>query len=220
MPFLRILICAVASYLLGSINSGIIITKWFTGLDLRKQGSGNAGSTNAYRVLGIWPTLLVVLGDALKGVVAVVISWLLLGDNGRICAFMFVILGHVHPLFYNFKGGKGVLTTAAMVAVFDWRIAVILVLIFVIVVAVTRYVSLGSIIGVSLMPLFVYLFYPGKVVFTLCTMFISLWIVILHKDNLIRLKNGTESKITLKKHISVPTEQKPSDGESPEDGKK
>ena len=95
-----------------------------------------------------------------------------------------------------------------MVAVFDWRIAVILVLIFVIVVAVTRYVSLGSIIGVSLMPLFVYLFYPGKVVFTLCTMFISLWIVILHKDNLIRLKNGTESKITLKKHISVPTEQK------------
>ncbi len=99
-----------------------------------------------------------------------------------------------------------------MVAVFDWRIAVILVLIFVIVVAVTRYVSLGSIIGVSLMPLFVYLFYPGKVVFTLCTMFISLWIVILHKDNLIRLKkwdgeqnhaekthirpDGTKSRVT------------------------
>ncbi len=106
MPFLRILICAVASYLLGSINSGIIITKWFTGLDLRKQGSGNAGSTNAYRVLGIWPTLLVVLGDALKGVVAVVISWLLLGDNGRICAFMFVILGHVHPLFIISRAAK------------------------------------------------------------------------------------------------------------------
>lgn len=207
MPFLRILICAVASYLLGSINTGIIITKWFTGLDLRTQGSGNAGSTNAYRVLGIWPTLLVVLGDALKGVVAVVISWLLLGDNGRICAFMFVILGHVYPLFYDFKGGKGVLTTAAMVAVFDWRIAVILVVIFVIVVAVTRYVSLGSVIGVTLMPLFVYLFYPGKVVFTLCSMFISMWIVILHKDNLIRLKNGTESKITLRKHISVPEEK-------------
>ena len=214
MPFLRILICAVASYLLGSINSGIIITKWFTGLDLRTQGSGNAGSTNAYRVLGIWPTLLVVLGDALKGVVAVVISWLLLGDNGRICAFMFVILGHVYPLFYNFKGGKGVLTTAAMVAVFDWRIAVILVVIFVIVVAATRYVSLGSVIGVSLMPLFVYLFYPGKVVFTLCSMFISMWIVILHKDNLIRLKNGTESKITLRKHISVPKESKPGDEEN------
>lgn len=214
MPFLRILICAVASYLLGSINSGIIITKWFTGLDLRTQGSGNAGSTNAYRVLGIWPTLLVVLGDALKGVVAVVISWLLLGDNGRICAFMFVILGHVYPLFYNFKGGKGVLTTAAMVAVFDWRIAVILVVIFVIVVAATRYVSLGSVIGVSLMPLFVYLFYPGKVVFTLCSMFISMWIVILHKDNLIRLKNGTESKITLRKHISVPKESKPEDEEN------
>ena len=211
MPFLRILICAVGSYLLGSINAGIIITKWFTGLDLRTQGSGNAGSTNAYRVLGIWPTLLVVLGDALKGVIAVAISWLLLGDNGRICAFMFVILGHVHPIFYDFKGGKGVLTTAAMVAVFDWRIAVVLVLIFVIIVAITRYVSLGSVIGVSLMPLFVYLFYPGKVVFTLCTMFISMWIVILHKDNLIRLKNGTESKITLKKHISIPTEEKPED---------
>lgn len=207
MPFLRILICAVGSYLLGSINSGIIITKWFTGLDLRTQGSGNAGSTNAYRVLGIWPTFLVVLGDALKGVIAVLISWLILGDNGRICAFMFVILGHVYPVFYDFKGGKGVLTTAAMVAVFDWRIALILVVIFVIIVAITRYVSLGSIIGVSLMPVFVYLFYPGKIVFTLCTMFISMWIVILHKDNLIRLKNGTESKITLRKHMSVPPQQ-------------
>lgn len=101
------------------------------------------------------------------------------------------------------------MTTAAMVAVFDWRIAVILVIIFVIIVAITRYVSLGSVIGVSLMPLFVYLFYPGKVVFTLCTMFISMVIVILHKVNLIRLKNGTESKITLKKHISIPTEEKP-----------
>lgn len=211
MLFLKILICAVGSYLLGSINSGIIITKCFTGLDLRTQGSGNAGSTNAYRVLGVWPTLLVVLGDALKGVIAIAGSWLILGDIGRACSFLFVILGHVHPLFYGFRGGKGVLTTAAMVAVFDWRIAVILVIVFVIVVALTRYVSLGSVIGAMLMPVLVYLFYPDRIVFTFCTLFAAMWIVILHKDNLIRLKNGTESKITLKKHMSVPAKEKPKD---------
>lgn len=204
MPFVKLLICSVCSYLLGSINSGIIITKLFTGLDIRKQGSGNAGTTNAYRVLGFPRTLLVIAGDALKGVIAVYISWLLLGDYGRICAFMFVILGHVYPLFFEFKGGKGILTTAAMVAVFDWRIALVLVIIFAIIVAITKYVSLASIIAVSLMPVFVYLFYPAKLLFTLCTLFISFFIVILHKDNIIRLKNGTESKIKLKLKPDAP----------------
>ena len=203
MMLLKILICAVGSYLLGSVNSGIIFTKLFTGLDLRTQGSGNAGSTNAYRVLGVWRTLLVVLGDALKGVIAVLLCGLILGHEGRICSFLFVILGHVYPVFYGFKGGKGVLTTAAITAVFDWRIAVGLLIVFLIFVVATRYVSLGSVMGAASMPFLVYGFSGGDVVFTFCATFISVWVIILHKDNLIRLKNGTESKIKLNKHMTV-----------------
>ena len=203
MMLLKILICAVGSYLLGSVNSGIIFTKLFTGLDLRTQGSGNAGSTNAYRVLGVWRTLLVVLGDALKVVIAVLICCLILGHEGRICSFLFVILGHVYPVFYGFKGGKGVLTTAAITAVFDWRIAVGLLIVFLIFVVATRYVSLGSVMGAVSMPFLVYGFSGGDVVFTFCATFISAWVIILHKDNLIRLKNGTESKIKLNKHMTV-----------------
>ena len=193
MTFLKILACALLSYLLGSLNFGIIITKLFTGLDLRTQGSGNAGSTNAYRVLGLGPTVLVVLGDILKGVLAVLFSRWLMGADGQALSMCFVILGHVHPVFYDFKGGKGVLTTAAMVGVYDWRLLA-LVLLFLVIVIITRYVSLGSVIAVGLIPVGVWLLHPEDTLFIFCTLFVSTWIVILHTDNLIRLKNGTERR--------------------------
>lgn len=198
MAFLKLFLCACGAYLLGSLNFGIIITKLFTGKDLRSYGSGNAGSTNAYRVLGA-RALFVVLGDALKGVIAVYLGWYLFGDYGRICAFMFVIFGHVYPIFYGFKGGKGILTTCAMLAVFDWRIACILFAIFLVIFAISHFVSLGSVIAVSLMPLCTYLFYPGKLYFTVCTLFMAFWIVVLHKENIGRLVLGTEKKIFFKK---------------------
>lgn len=201
MLFLKVLFCALASYLLGSINAGIIVTKLFTGLDLRTQGSGNAGSTNAYRVLGLGPTIYVLLGDALKGIIAVLLCRLVLGEAGQVCAMVFVILGHVHPVFYDFKGGKGVLTTAAMVAVFDWRIFLVMLAGFLIAVLLTRFVSLGSIVGAVLMPPMFYVFYPDNTMYILCALFISLWVIILHKDNVIRLVKGTENKFGKSKGI-------------------
>ena len=204
MLFLKILAAAVVSYLLGSLNFGIIITKLFTGLDLRTQGSGNAGSTNAYRVLGGWPTVLVVLGDIAKGVAAVLFSRWLGGDMGHAMSMCFVILGHVHPIFYDFKGGKGVLTTAAMVGVYDWRLLV-LVLLFLVIVILTRYVSLGSIIAIGLIPLGVWLLHPADEIFIISTLFVSTWIVILHKDNILRLQKGTESKFKPRRSVPVPT---------------
>ena len=207
MLFLKIFACAMLSYLLGSLNFGIIITKLFTGLDLRTQGSGNAGSTNAYRVLGGGPTVLVVLGDILKGVAAVLFCRWLMGDMGQALSMCFVILGHVHPVFYDFKGGKGVLTTAAMVGVYDWRLLA-LVLLFLVIVILTRYVSLGSVIAIGLIPFGVWLLHPEDTLFMFCTLFVSTWIVILHKDNLIRLKNGTESKFHSKKSVAAPVAEK------------
>ena len=198
MEFIKLSLCAIGAYLLGSINFGIIITKVLTGLDIRQYGSGNAGATNAYRVLGAWKTVLVILGDAIKGVAAVFFGWWLFGDYGRISAFVFVVIGHCYPIYYGFKGGKGVLTTIAMIAVFDWRIALILITIFIIAVAITRYVSLGSVICSACMPVCMYFFFPGKLVFTLCAMFLSALMIVLHRGNIKRLRNGTERKFTFR----------------------
>lgn len=202
MLFLKILACGLLSYLLGSVNPGIIVTKLKTGLDLRTQGSGNAGSTNAYRVLGAGPTVLVVLGDALKGVIAVLLCRLILGETGQAFSMIFVILGHVYPVFYDFRGGKGVLTTAAMVGVYDWRLLA-LVLLFLVIVAITRYVSLGSVIAVGLIPVGVWLLHPEATLFIFSTLFVSTLVIILHKDNLIRLKKGTENKFSPKRRTKT-----------------
>ena len=194
MMLLKILICAVGSYLLGSVNSGIIFTKLFTGLDLRTQGSGNAGSTNAYRVLGVWRTLLVVLGDALKGVIAVLLCGLILGHEGRICSFLFVILGHVYPVFYGFKGGKGVATGLGVIAMLMPVPSLLVFLVWLVIVMITKYVSLGSCIAAALVPVLAYVWgYP--VPYTAFGVLAAAFIIIRHKSNIVRLMNGTENKI-------------------------
>ena len=198
MDFLKILACAAIAYLLGSLNFGIIFTKLFTGDDLRKHGSGNAGSTNAFRVLGV-KALLVVVGDALKGVVAVLIGKALFGQDGQLCAYVFVLFGHAYPLFFNFRGGKGILTTAAAMAVIDWRVTAVLFTLFLVIVIITRYVSLGSIISVGLIPFVVYVFGCGDMEMVTCMMFMSAWMVMLHRDNITRLCTGTERKFSFKR---------------------
>ena len=197
MDYVRLLACAAIAYLLGSLNFGIIVTKLFTGKDLRDFGSGNAGSTNAYRVLGP-KALLVVLGDALKGIVAVLIGKLIFGEDGQLCAYLFVLFGHAYPVFYNFHGGKSILTTAAAMLMIDWRVTAVLFTLFLIIVIITRYVSLGSIIAVSLIPLTAYLFGTGDLEMVMALMFLSMWLVMLHRDNISRLLAGTERKFSFK----------------------
>ncbi len=191
--FLKLMLCAAGAYLLGSVNSGIIITKWSTGLDLRKYGSGNAGTTNAYRMLGARKTFLVILGDALKGVLAVFLGWWLFGDYGRICAFMFVIIGHVYPCFFGFKGVRrahhrrddgGVrLAHRADFGEHLHRRA-----------GADALRVPGFLRGRLLHALFHALFLRDQMIFTICAMFISMWIILLHASNLRRIKNGTESR--------------------------
>ena len=202
MDFLMLTICALIAYLIGSLNFGIIFTKLFTGKDLRDYGSGNAGSTNAYRVLGP-KALLVVLGDALKGVAAVLLGKLIFGEDGQLCAYLFVLFGHAYPVFYNFHGGKGILTTAAAMLTIDWRVTAVLFTLFLIIVILTRYVSLGSMIAVILIPLTTYLFGSGDIEMVTALMFMSMWLVMLHRDNISRLLAGTESKFSLKHKIQT-----------------
>ena len=197
--FWKILLVAVISYLLGSLNFGIIVSKLTLGTDLRNYGSGNAGATNAYRVMGPIKTLPVILGDIAKGVIALLIGQWLCGDNGKLIALIFTIVGHVFPLYFGFKGGKGVLTTAAMLAVFDWRVLAVLLATFLLVVCLTRYISLGSIVAAAMFPVSMLVFYWGNWLFFLVGLLIGSAVIFLHRGNIQRLLNHTESKFTFKR---------------------
>ncbi len=193
------IIIAVASYLLGSFNSAIVVSRFLWEGDIRNYGSGNAGLTNAYRNMGGKKTLLVLFGDILKGLISVIIGGILLGDLGEIFAGLFVVLGHVYPIYFGFKGGKGVLTGATMLALFDWRIFLVAVIIFVLTVAISKYISLGSILAALSFPILTMFMYDNLVIRAI-SIFLGLAVVILHRANIKRLMNGNENKFVFKKN--------------------
>lgn len=193
-----LILAAVAGYLLGSLNSSLIVGKFF-GVDIRKHGSGNAGTTNALRILGKKAAILVLAGDLLKGVLSYLAGFYITGSaTGGMIAGTASILGHIWPVFFGFKGGKGVLTSLAVLLMVDWSIALAMLGIFIIIVAVTRYVSLGSIIAAILFPLSS-LFLGREIIQAAVSVIIAILIVSMHRTNIKRLLNGTESKLGAKK---------------------
>lgn len=193
---LNILILAVVGYLLGSVNSAILVSKLTMGYDIRTKGSGNAGLTNAYRCMGAGRTLLVLVGDVAKAAAALCVGSYLMGSMGELIAGAFVIVGHVFPLYFGFKGGKGVLVGATMVALFDWRIFLILFAVFLVLVIVTRWVSLGSVTAAALFPILTLAFYRDIPVF-LMTAVMAAAVIYMHRSNIIRLLHGEENKFSL-----------------------
>lgn len=193
---LNILILAVVGYLLGSINSAILVSKLTMGYDIRTKGSGNAGLTNAYRCMGAGRTLLVLIGDVAKAAAALCVGSYLMGSMGELIAGAFVIVGHVFPLYFGFKGGKGVLVGATMVALFDWRIFLILFAVFLVLVTVTRWVSLGSVMAAALFPFLTLAFYRDIPVF-LMTAVMAAAVIYMHRSNIVRLLHGEENKFSL-----------------------
>lgn len=209
----------IIGYLLGSVNSAIIVSKTIYKDDIRRHGSGNAGLTNMLRTFGKGAAGLTLLGDFLKTAIAVFIGGLLGGFGYQIAlsyafptfflpltylAGLASILGHIFPVFYNFKGGKGVLCTAVMALVLTPFEFLILIAIFIAIVAWTKYVSLGSVIAASLYPILVYGHYrifglKEDVFVALITILIPLIIVYCHRENLKRLSAGTERKISFGK---------------------
>jgi glycerol-3-phosphate acyltransferase PlsY len=190
-------------YLLGSLNFGIIISKVFYHDDIRKYGSKNAGMTNMKRIYGTKAALFTLLGDALKTAVAVFIGALLLGNHtfgfdGTYIGGLGSILGHAFPVYYGFKGGKSVIATAVMILCTDWVIFILLFIIFASVVIGTRYISLGSIMAILIYPLLLYRLTGPGLHFLMATV-VTVLVVFLHRSNLRRLRDGTESKFSLKK---------------------
>ena len=198
------LICIIVPYLLGSVNFALVISKVLYRDDVRKYGSGNAGMTNMLRTFGKGAAAGTLLCDMLKAVVAVILGQLVYtqwGVGGYMAGF-FCVLGHIFPIFFKFHGGKGVATIAAMVLTLDPLCFLILFILFVVIVATTKYVSLGSIVICMLYPIFTYrLALAGisgwGIGFPVIFSFLTAGIVIfMHRENITRLRNHTENKIS------------------------
>ena len=142
---------------------------------------------------------ITLIGDALKAVVAVILGRILFGISGGYVAGLTCILGHAFPCYYKFKGGKGVVVTAATIAVIDWRIFLVLLGIFILVVAFSKYISLGSVCGMLVFPLLVQVWDRGLSINVLLSCLISALVIFLHRGNIKRIYNGTESKLSLSK---------------------
>ncbi|MDD4715991.1 MAG: glycerol-3-phosphate 1-O-acyltransferase PlsY [Oscillospiraceae bacterium] len=204
MFLFRLALTAVISYLLGCFNGSIIISKYILKDDIRNHGSGNAGLTNFYRTFHGPLTFLVILGDVLKVVVAVLLAKTLLvpfgwGVEGGLWSGFFVMLGHVFPIFFRFKGGKGVLSAGTLAAMMDWRVFALTMGIFILSVALTQWVSLGSVLAGFCFPFAVwYLMKPSAVSIVLAFL-CGLLLLIMHRENIGRLLRGEERKFHLSK---------------------
>ena len=210
---IRIPLIALLSYLLGSCNTSIIVSKYFLKKDIRNYGSGNAGFTNSVRSMGLKLAMIVFFGDIAKCAIACILGQLIYcgsmsfadGAAGRLLAGAFVFFGHIYPLFFRFKGGKGALTLAVTVAMFDWRIFLIGLAVFLLIVFITRYISLGSIVIGSLFPIAVFLFYcvgltatDMSIGYTVVSAVMGGVLILKHRTNIVRLIKGNESKFSFK----------------------
>lgn len=195
-------IIAVCGYLLGSLSFAIIVSKVTLGKDIREYGSGNAGLTNSYRTMGAGKTLFVLLGDIAKGAAAISIGAMLAGPVGKLVAGIFVILGHMFPLYFGFRGGKGVLVGAVMLLLFDWRIFLIAFVLFFAAVALTRWISLGSILGAVSFPITTFVFYDDLVLVAMA-FGMAAAVIFMHRSNIARILRGEENKFSFKSKKTI-----------------
>lgn len=193
---------AILCYLIGAIPFSLVIAKWIGGVDIRKVGSGNPGATNVLRNLGWKYGVLAAAADVAKGVLA---AWLgsTWGDatvvNMTVC-ILAVIIGHCYPVYLQFKGGKAVATTAGVVLFMEPIVFLALAVVFILIIAVSRYVSLGSVIAGLLNPLLIYLILGTRDIPLLIFSLVAAGLIVYrHRENIQRLRAGTESKLTVKK---------------------
>jgi len=224
--YIILIIAAIVPYLICSINPAIIITRIKSGEDIRKIGSGNAGLTNTLGTQGKAAAAAVLLTDTAKGVISIIIIKFILGRwfgwlsddipwiNNAVLwlAAAAAVLGHCYPVYYKFRGGKAVLVMVSTLFVIDWKSAAILLSLFAVIVLITRYVSLGSVIAAAAMPFCVYLISEyvnggyingefvshsggGSLYYAIEAALVAALLIIKHRGNIKRLINGTEKKL-------------------------
>ena len=203
------IIIVVLSYLLGSVSFSVLISKKMAGFDVREKGSGNAGSTNVLRAVGAKAAVITLICDILKGIVAVLVAVIvgnivqnvdkaLLGQ----LAGIFVILGHTFPIFFGFKGGKGVATAVGVLLITNWQIGLICLVFGLVIIAITQMVSLGSIGAAILFPiitLFIgqhFIVAESGIKYFIFSLIVAAIVIFNHRENIKRIMNGTENRLS------------------------
>ena len=205
------IIVSIIAYLIGSISFSVIISKKMAGFDVREKGSGNAGATNMLRSVGKKAAALTLLGDALKGVVAILFA-IIVGaiakdlDKALLVqlAGIFVVVGHTFPIFFGFKGGKGVATSLGVLLMTNWKIGLICLVFALVLMALTRMVSMGSVGAAILFPILVLFIHTNYTVsegssYLIYSIILAVIVAFNHRANIQRILNGTENKLSLKK---------------------
>lgn len=207
------IIVAIIAYLIGSISFSVIISKKMAGFDVREKGSGNAGSTNVLRTVGKKAAAITLICDVLKGVVSILLALLagvIIKDLDKALlvqlAGVFVIIGHTFPIFFKFKGGKGIATSLGVLLMINWQIGLICLVFALLLMALTRMVSVGSIAAAVLFPVLVLFINQNYIVaessnwsYLIFSVIIALLVFFNHRANLKRIVNGTENKLSFKK---------------------
>ena len=204
-------ITAIIAYLIGSVNFSVILSKKMAGFDVREKGSGNAGTTNMLRSVGKKAAALTLICDVLKGVVAILIAmfigWAFKVENQSLLvqiAGIAVVFGHTFPIFFGFKGGKGVATSLGILVMSNWQIGLICLVFGVLLIALTRMVSLGSCAAAVLFPVLTLFITDNYIVsqgsgYLIYSIILAVIVLFNHRSNIKRIMNGTENRISFKK---------------------
>lgn len=199
--YLLSVLMLVVGYLLGSLNFSIIFTRLFAKTDVRDHGSGNAGFTNTMRTAGKGAAALVFLCDALKVAAAILLAWALSDEMLPVyAAALGGVLGHNFPLYYHFKGGKGIVVSITAIFMINWHIGLVVLAGFLVVLLLSGYVSLGSIAGAVVLPIATLFMARGDWALFAFFLLIALFAIFMHRSNIKRLLNGTESNIRRKRN--------------------
>ena len=205
------IIIAIIAYLIGSINFSVIISKKMAGFDVREKGSGNAGTTNMLRSVGKKGAAITLICDILKGVVAILIAmfigWAFKVENKSLLvqiAGIAVVIGHTFPIFFGFKGGKGVATSLGILIMTNWQIGLICLVFGIVLIALTRMVSLGSCTAAVLFPVLTLFISENYIVsqgsgYFVYSVILAIIVLFNHRSNIKRILSGTENKISFKK---------------------
>lgn len=205
------IIVGIVAYLIGSISFSVIISKKMAGFDVREKGSGNAGATNMLRSVGKKAAILTLLGDALKGVVAILFA-IIVGAIAKSAdksllvqiAGTLVVVGHTFPIFFGFKGGKGVATSLGVLLMTNWQIGLICLVFALVLMALSKMVSLGSVGAAILFPVLVLFIHTNFTVsegssYLIYSIILAVIVAFNHRSNIKRILNGTENKLSFKK---------------------
>ena len=206
MAILKYIAIAIIGYLLGNISAGVIIARFFGVNDVRKYGSGGSGTTNVLRTVGWLPSVLTLLCDCLKGFVAAELGRLIGGETGMLLGAFFAIVGHDFPVFLGFKGGKGIATSLALILVINPWLGLAELVAVILVVAITRYMSIASLIAAVAFPVFTAIICRGREYYTLYLVFACMaaaLAIFQHRGNIKRLLAGEENRLDFDKISKV-----------------